>query len=105
MFVKSIFSNDRYETDNNFRLICETRIRIRQALNTKSKSSSTLDILGIDIDTYRKWLEYQFIPEMNWINIEIDNVRPFSSFDKCKDEKLKDAFNWKITQPLLKHDH
>ena len=26
-------------------------------------------------------------------------------FDVSKDEELREAFNWKNTQPLLKHDH
>ena len=42
---------------------------------------------------------------MNWTNIEIDHVRPISSFDKSDDEQSKEAFNWKDTQPLLKHDN
>ena len=70
-----------------------------------TKQSSAKEILGIDLDTYRKWLEFQFSPEMNWENIEIDHVRPICMFDVTKDEELKEAFNWKNTQPLLKKDH
>ena len=66
---------NRRKTDVNFRLICNTRRRIHHALKGKSKSSSTRDILGIDIDLYRKWIEYQMTPEMNWSNIEIDHVK------------------------------
>ena len=39
-----------------------------------TKQSSSINILGIDIDLYRKWLEFQFTPEMNRENIEIDHV-------------------------------
>ena len=56
----------KYRTDNNFRLIKKTRNRIYQALKGRLKSSSTIDILGMDIDTYRKWIEFQMTPEMNW---------------------------------------
>ena len=66
---------NRRKTDVNFRLICNTRRRINHALNGKSKSSSTRDVLGIDIDLYRKWIEYQMTPEKNWSNIEIDHVK------------------------------
>ena len=69
------------------------------------KSTSTKEILGIDIDLYRKWLEFQFTPDMNWENIEIDHVKPICMFDVTKDIELREAFNWKNTQPLLKHDH
>ena len=69
-----------------------------------TKQSSTKDILGIEIDLYRKWIEWQMTPEMNWQNIEIDHVKAICLFDIYNDE-LKLAFSWKITQPLLKHDH
>ena len=69
------------------------------------KSSSTKDILGIDVETYRKWIEWQMTPDMTWDNIEIDHVRPISSFDISDDEQLKEAFNWRNTQPLLKEIH
>ena len=39
---------------------------------------------------------------MNWNNIHIDHVKPISPFDIAENEELKEAFNWKITQPLLK---
>ena len=70
-----------------------------------AKQSSTEDILGVDIDLYRKWIEYQMTPEINWSNIEIDHVKAIYLFDVSKDEELKEAFNWKNSQPLLKHDH
>ena len=70
-----------------------------------TKKSSTGEILGIVIDSYRKWIEFQVTPERNWSNIEIDHVKAICMFDVSKDEELKETFNWKNTQPLLKHDH
>ena len=99
------YKNNRYKTDINYRLICITRSRIRQALIRKTKPSSTKDILGMNIDLYRKWIEFQMTSEMNWSNIEIDHVKAICLFDLSKDEELKEAFNWKNTQPLLKKDH
>ena len=99
------YEKKRINTDVNFRLIKNTRRRIHHALNGKTKSSSTRDILGIDIETYKKWIEFQMTPEMNWSNIEIDHVKPICMFDVSNDEQLKEAFSWKNTQPLLKQDH
>ena len=53
---------DRYlknkrEPDVNFRLISNTRNRIYKSLKGMIKQSSTKEILGIDIDLYRKWIE------------------------------------------------
>ena len=70
-----------------------------------TKHSSTKEILGIDIDLYRKWLEFQFTSAMNWSNIEVDHIKPICMFDVSDDEQLKEAFNWKNTQPLLKQDN
>ena len=54
---RNIYLKSKRETDVNFRLISNTRSRIHHALNGKSKSSPTKDVLGIDIDLYRKWIE------------------------------------------------
>ena len=68
-----------------------------------TKQSTAKETLGIELDTYRKWLEFQFTPEMNWQNIEIEHAKPICIFDVSKDEELKEASYWKNTQPLLKH--
>ena len=102
---KKLYVKNRIKTDVNYRLICRTRNRIHQASRGKIKSSSTKDILGIVIKLYKKWIKFQFTPEMNWSNIEIDHVKPICLFDVSKDEELREAFNWKNTQPLLKQDH
>ena len=99
------YEKNKIKADVNFQLICNTRRRIHHALSGKSKSSSTRDILGIDIDLYRKWIEYQMTPEETWDNIEIDHVKAIYLFDVSENEELREAFNWKNTQPLLKHDH
>ena len=83
-------------------MICKTRSKIRQALNGKSKSISTKENLVIDFDTFRKWIEFQFTPEMNWLNFEIDHVKPICMFETSNDEELRECFKWKNTQPLLR---
>ena len=101
----NLYIKNRIKTDVTFRLICNTRRKIRHALNGKSKSSSTGEILVIDIETYRKWIDNQVIPGRDWKKIGIDHVKPNCSFDISKEEKLKEEFCRKNTQPLLKQDH
>ena len=86
-------------------MIRNTRSRICHALKGKSKSISTKEVLVIDIDTYKKWIEYQMTPEMSWINIELDRVQLVCIFNVSNEEKLTDGFRWKNTQTLLKEDH
>ena len=92
-----IYLKNRRKIDLKFKLIGNSRRGIHRALKGKSKPSSTIDILGIDIDTYKKWIEYQMTPEMNWSNIEIDLVKAICLLDVSKDEELKEAFSWKNT--------
>ena len=102
---KNLRERKRLAIDVNYRLIKNTRLRFLRALKRKSKSSSTIVVLGIDINTYKRWIEFQTPPEMNWLNIETDQVKAICMFDASKDEELEEAFNWKITQPLLKEVH
>ena len=99
------YIENRIKTDGNCRLSHDTRRRIHHALNGKLKTSSSRDLLGIDTDLYRKWIECQMNPLMNWSNTEIEHVKLFCKFDVFKDEELREAFTWINTQPLLKHDH
>ncbi len=99
------YDRNRFETDVNYRLIKNTRRRIHHALKGETKSSSSRETLGIDIETYKRWIQFQMTPEMNWNNIHVDHVRSISSFDVSNDEELLQAFNWKNTQPLLKEDN
>ena len=73
-----------------FRLINNIRSRIGLALSSKSKSSSTNDILSKNFDTYESWMEYQFTLGTILQNIEIDLVRPISSINVSSDEELNE---------------
>ena len=53
----------------------------------------------MDCDSYRKRIEFQFTPGMNWTDIEIQHVKAICLIDVSKDEELREAFNWKTTQP------
>ena len=87
------------KTDVSFRFIRNTRRRYHHALNGKLKSTSTLDILGIDIETYRKRIEFQLNPEMNWSNIEIDLVKAIVCLMYLKMKNKKRHSPGKILKP------
>ena len=92
---KKTYSNDRYKTDINFRLIQKTRSRIFEVLQRISKSTLSKENLGTDIDSYRRGIEYHMTPNLNWTNIEIDHVKPLCMFDVSKDKALGRPFCWK----------
>ena len=99
------YERNRSNTDLNHRLVKNTRRRIHHALNVKTKSSSIIEFSGIDFQLYRKCIESQFTTEMNWTKVEMDHAKAICLFDVSKNEELKEAFTWRNTQPLLKHDH
>ena len=70
------FVENRIQSDVNDRLIVYTRNRIYKCLKSIAKQSSSRNILGIGIETYYKWIEFQLTPAMTWDNIEIDHVKP-----------------------------
>ena len=81
----------KYKTDINFRSICRTRSRIYQALRGKRKTLSTKEILGIDIDLYKKWIKWQITQEIKRSITEIDHVKAICMFEVSNDEQLKEA--------------
>ena len=93
------------ETSIDFRLLVFTRNRTHHALNGKDKSYHFREILGIDLPNYKKWIEFQMKPHRNWSSIEINHMKPVSSFNVSYEEELLEAFNWKNTQQLLKEDN
>ena len=63
-----------------------------------------MNILGLDIDDYRKWIDDQLTLNMDRANIEIDDAKPISSFDIFNDEGMREVFNWKNTHTVLKKE-
>ena len=73
------YVKNRIKIDVNIHLIVYTRNRFYKSLKGMINYSSSRDVLGIVVDTYRKWIEFQFTPEMNWYKIEKAHVKPILS--------------------------
>lgn len=74
--------------------------------NNATKNNKTINYLGCNIETYKKYLEPQFLSPFTWENHgniwEIDHIEPLSSFDLSKEENIYKAFNYKNTRPIFK---
>ena len=101
---RNVCLKSKRETDVKFRLISNIRNRFYKSLKGLTKQSSTKDILGIDINLYRQWIEWQMTPEMNWNNAKTDHVKLICMFDISNEDEIKEAFCWKNTQALFKQD-
>lgn len=92
----------------------ETRIRLNlsnriiKALKKNVKSQKTMELLGIDIDSFKKYIESKFLPTMTWENYgkewHIDHIRPCKSYDLTIPEQQKECFHYTNLQPLFKNN-
>jgi len=106
---KEILARERekYKTDINVRLKISVRRRINELMKKKTNSSSKY--LGVDIKTYKKYLENLFDYNMCWNNYgiywEIDHIKPINTFNLNNKKESFEAFNYKNTRPLEKNEN
>jgi ATPase subunit of ABC transporter with duplicated ATPase domains len=91
------------KTDINFKIKHYLRVRIGDALRGKTKSLSTIKLIGCSIEQLKKHLESKFKQGMSWSNHgkwHIDHIKPCASFNLSKESEQIKCFNWKNLQPL-----
>jgi len=91
-----------------YRLTLNLRRRVLLALQGKSKSKRTLELLGCTVKYLIEHLEKQFQPGMNWQErhlFHIDHIRPCSSFDLTDPKQQSECFNYTNLQPLWAIDN
>lgn len=101
---------ERKKNDLNFKLKCNLRSRLWQAIKSNQKSGSAVKDLGCSIKELKKHLESKFQPGMTWENYglkgwHIDHIKPLSSFDLSDKKQLLEACNYKNLQPLWAEDN
>jgi hypothetical protein len=101
---------DRIKTEPNYRLLRLLRCRVSEALKGKSKSASTIELLGISVEEAKRHLESQFTEGMSWENHglrgwHIDHIRPCASFDFSDPAQQKACFHYSNLQPLWAKDN
>lgn len=106
------YKRDRWYKDTNFRLSANMRTRIYAALKGKTKSLSTMFLIGCEIDYLLYHIQKQFKPNMSWDNYgrgfgnkgmeewHIDHIKPCASFDLSKFKEQKKCFHYTNLQPL-----
>ena len=101
------YQKERKANDINFKFAKNLRSRLRKALlrQLTSKNDTTEELLGISYSEFRNYIEFLMTSDMGWKNIELDHVRPLSSFDLKDIEQLKEAAHYSNIQPLLAKDN
>jgi hypothetical protein len=68
-----------------------------------------MNLLGCDIEYFKKWIEYQFNDGMNWSNHgkmwHIDHVKPCASYDLTQESQQRECFHWMNMRPLEKREN
>lgn len=98
----------RYHTDPVFRLTKILRARLYDALNGRTKSAATVELVGCPVSALLPHLEAQFLPGMSWENYgewHVDHRRPCASFDLSDPEEQRACFHFTNLQPLWVADH
>ena len=99
------YQQNRWKNDPEYKILCNLRNRVYQAIKGNSKSASTMDLLGCSIEFLKSHIESQFEDWMTWDNYgydtwHIDHIKPCASFDMSDPEQQKECFHYTNLQPL-----
>jgi hypothetical protein len=93
---------ERRKTDLNFQIQEVVKNKIHKFL--KNRKTSYAELIGCDLEFFKKWMEYRFDKTMCWENFgkqwQIDHILPLSLFDMTNELDKKVCFHWTNLQPL-----
>jgi len=103
---------ERYASDTQFNLAIKFRRRIYMAIRNQftKKATTTIELLGITYEEFKKYIEDKFAEGMTWENvlsgeIHLDHIKPVSLFNLEKEEEQRKAFHYTNMQPLWAKDN
>lgn len=74
------------------------QISLRRYILEGNKASAYAPYFGLDISSFRKWIEIQFAEDMNWDNFskiwQFDHIVPVTYFDFALETELKLCWNF-----------
>ena len=97
------YEKQRRETDPNHKLRHYLRSRIGSALKGKSKSATTMKLIGCTIEELWNHLESQFEPWMTRENHglwHVDHIKACARFDLTDPAQQRECFHYTNLQPL-----
>ena len=104
--VKKQKIKEKRLSDKNFQISEILRSKIHKILKNKTTSQN---ILGCDIEFFKKWIEFRFENDMNWDNLgktwQIDHILPINKFDFSDENNIKLCFHWTNLQPLTAYEN
>ena len=102
------YNRYRRKTDPLFKLVNNLRSRMWAVLKGKSKSKTTIKLLGCSVEECWNYLEKQFKPRMtrkNYGKWHVDHIRPCASFDLSNPKQQAICFHYTNLQPLWSYEN
>lgn len=102
------YSRKRKQSDIQYRISCNLRTRLAQAVRRGFKAGSAVRLLGCSIQEFKIYFERKFTEGMTWDNYgewHIDHIKPLSKFDLSDKEQIKKACHFSNLQPLWATDN
>lgn len=99
------YVNKRYATNLDVKVAQLARKRICNALKGRTKSASTIELIGCSIEELKAHIENQFQEGMTWENHgyygwHIDHIVSCASFDLNDPEQQRLCFHYSNLQPM-----
>lgn len=103
------YMGKRKKEDIDFRIACNLRGRMNQAVRTDQKSGSAVEDLGMTIPEFRQYIAAKFPAGLTWENYgsvwHLDHIIPLVSFKLSDREQFLEAAHFSNYQPLLAEDN
>jgi len=104
----AFYQRNKRQTDIGFKIACNLRNRMYNALKRKDKVLSTMFLIGCDVDYLMYYLQERFTKGMSWDNYgdwHIDHIKPCAKFNLSKPEEQQKCFHYSNLQPLWAIDN
>lgn len=107
---RNLQRRNRRKKDINYKILTCLTSRIDFVLRLNRQTKKTMELLGCDINSFKKYLESKFQSGMNWENYgfygwHIDHIKPCSSFDLSNPKEQIKCFHYTNLQPLWAKDN
>jgi len=98
-------ARERIKNDIQYKLRVRLRARLYNAIKSSSKEGSAVKDLGCSISFLKEYLEYKWLPDMNWSNWSfegwhIDHIIPLGTFNLTDRRQFLKACHYTNLQPL-----
>lgn len=103
------YMTKRKKEDIDFKIACNLRNRMNQAVKTDQKTGSAVDDLGMPIPEFRQYIADKFPLGLTWDNYgstwHLDHIIPLASFKLSEREQFLEAAHFSNYQPLFITDN